>query len=106
MESFDVLVIGGGPAGSIASYHLSKKGLKVGLLEKNDIGKDKICGGGISGYAINELPYSLPSKAIERKIRGVSFISPKVRSLKKRSLILLELLFTEVYSILTYLKKH
>ena len=76
METFDVLVIGGGPAGAISSYYLSKKGLKVGLIDKKNIGKDKICGGGISNYAINELPYSLPQEVIERKIKGVSFISP------------------------------
>ena len=31
---FDVIVIGGGPAGSTASTLLAKKGYKVALLEK------------------------------------------------------------------------
>ena len=34
-EKFDVIIVGGGPIGSIASLLLSKKGLKVCLIEKN-----------------------------------------------------------------------
>ena len=34
-EEFDVIVVGGGPIGSIASLLLSKKGLRVCLIEKN-----------------------------------------------------------------------
>ena len=84
MKIFDVIIIGAGPAGSICGYYLLKKGLRVVLLEKNNIGKDKICGGGISNYAINELPYRLPSRAIERRIKGVSFISPRREIFQKK----------------------
>ena len=34
-EEFDVIIVGGGPVGSIASLLLSKKGLSVCLIEKN-----------------------------------------------------------------------
>ena len=34
-EEFDVIIVGGGPIGSIASLLLSKKGLRVCLIEKN-----------------------------------------------------------------------
>ena len=34
-EEFDVIIVGGGPIGSIASLLLSKKGLSVCLIEKN-----------------------------------------------------------------------
>ena len=34
-NEYDVIIIGGGPIGSIASLLLSKKGLKVCLVEKN-----------------------------------------------------------------------
>lgn len=84
MELFDAIIIGGGPAGATSSYYLSKKGLKVALIDKKNIGKDKICGGGISNYAINELPFKLPDDVVEQKIRGVSFITPSGEILKKK----------------------
>ncbi|MBZ4035478.1 NAD(P)/FAD-dependent oxidoreductase [Flavobacterium sp. 17A] len=50
----DVLIIGGGLAGLASAIHLSKNGLKVTLLEKNDYPKHKVCG----EYISNEiLPY-------------------------------------------------
>ncbi len=50
----DVLIIGGGLAGLASAIHLSRTGLKVTLLEKNDYPKHKVCG----EYISNEiLPY-------------------------------------------------
>lgn len=50
----DVLIIGGGLAGLAGALHLSKKGLKVVLIEKNSYPKHKVCG----EYISNEiLPY-------------------------------------------------
>jgi flavin-dependent dehydrogenase len=50
----DVLIIGGGLAGLASALHLSKKGLKVILIEKNTYPKHKVCG----EYISNEiLPY-------------------------------------------------
>jgi len=86
MERFDVVIVGAGPAGSIASYYLSKNGLKVGLLEKNALGRDKICGGGISYYALKELPFKLPFSVIEQEIKGINFISPKYELFQKKEI--------------------
>ncbi|MBB4802681.1 flavin-dependent dehydrogenase [Flavobacterium nitrogenifigens] len=50
----DVVIIGGGLAGLASAIHLSREGLKVVLLEKNDYPKHKVCG----EYISNEiLPY-------------------------------------------------
>ncbi|KVV15677.1 NAD(P)/FAD-dependent oxidoreductase [Flavobacterium sp. TAB 87] len=50
----DVVLIGGGLAGLTAAIHLSKKGLKVTLIEKSDYPRHKVCG----EYISNEiLPY-------------------------------------------------
>lgn len=52
----DVLIIGGGLAGLTAAIHLSKKGLKVILIEKSEYPRHKVCG----EYISNEvLPYFL-----------------------------------------------
>ena len=44
---FDVAVIGGGPAGSIAAHKLSSNGYRVILFEKANPPRYKTCGGGI-----------------------------------------------------------
>jgi flavin-dependent dehydrogenase len=50
----DVVIIGGGLAGLTSAIHLSKFGLKVTLIEKNEYPKHKVCG----EYVSNEvLPY-------------------------------------------------
>lgn len=50
----DVVIIGGGLAGLTSAIHLSKSGLKVTLIEKNEFPKHKVCG----EYISNEvLPY-------------------------------------------------
>ncbi|WP_163397516.1 NAD(P)/FAD-dependent oxidoreductase [Flavobacterium fluviatile] len=52
----DVVIIGGGLAGLTAAIHLSKKGLKVILIEKSEYPRHKVCG----EYISNEvLPYLL-----------------------------------------------
>jgi menaquinone-9 beta-reductase len=51
----DVIISGGGPAGSAIAYHLAKAGLDVIVLEADKFPKDKVCGDGVSPIAINEL---------------------------------------------------
>ena len=52
----DVVIIGGGLAGLTGAIHLSKKGLKVTLIEKSGYPRHKVCG----EYISNEiLPYLL-----------------------------------------------
>jgi geranylgeranyl reductase family protein len=41
---FDVLVVGGGPAGSIASLVLARGGARVALIDKAKFPRDKACG--------------------------------------------------------------
>src|SRR5690606_22962576 len=45
--SFDVAVVGSGPAGAYAAYHLAKNGLSVVLIEKEVLPRYKVCGGGL-----------------------------------------------------------
>ncbi|HEX4217399.1 MAG TPA: geranylgeranyl reductase family protein [Acidimicrobiales bacterium] len=41
---FDVVVIGGGPAGSVAAFVLAKGGARVALVDKSTFPRDKACG--------------------------------------------------------------
>jgi geranylgeranyl reductase family protein len=45
---FDCIVVGAGPAGATAAYHLAKQGRSVLILEKESLPRYKPCGGGVS----------------------------------------------------------
>ena len=51
----DVIVVGAGPAGSSAAFHMATLGLDVILLEKQELGRDKVCGDGLTPSAVREL---------------------------------------------------
>lgn len=51
----DVIVVGAGPAGASAAYHLSRLGLTVIVLDKASFPRDKVCGDGLTPAAVAEL---------------------------------------------------
>ena len=51
----DVLIAGGGPAGSGLAYHLASHGVKVVVAEAKKFPRDKVCGDGVSPIALAEL---------------------------------------------------
>ncbi len=51
----DVLIVGGGPAGSALAYHLAKEGIQVIVAEAEKFPRDKVCGDGVSPIALAEL---------------------------------------------------
>jgi geranylgeranyl reductase family protein len=53
---FDVAVIGSGPAGSSAAFHLAEQGLKVIIIEKDSLPRYKPCGGALVPRALSFLP--------------------------------------------------
>ena len=61
MERFDAVVIGAGPAGSLTAYHLARAGASVLLLDRARFPRDKPCGGGLTGRALRQLPFSVDS---------------------------------------------
>jgi geranylgeranyl reductase family protein len=54
-EDADVIVVGAGPAGSSAAYHLATAGLDVLLLEKTSFPREKVCGDGLTPRAVKAL---------------------------------------------------
>ena len=59
MSSFDVAVVGAGPAGATAAYRLADAGARVLLVDKAVFPRDKPCGGGVTGRAARLLPFSI-----------------------------------------------
>lgn len=55
MSQPDVLVVGGGPAGSAASYWLARAGHQVLMVEKKEYPREKTCGDGLTPRAIKQL---------------------------------------------------
>lgn len=45
MKKFDIIVVGGGPAGLTSAYQLIKYGFKVLLVDKNTFPRPKLCAG-------------------------------------------------------------
>jgi geranylgeranyl reductase family protein len=48
----DVLVVGAGPGGSAAAYHLARHGLDVTVVEKAAFPREKVCGDGLTPRSV------------------------------------------------------
>ncbi|MGY2083810.1 geranylgeranyl reductase family protein [Blastococcus sp. SYSU DS0539] len=51
----DVVVVGAGPAGSSAAWHLACAGLDVAVLEKAQFPREKVCGDGLTPRGVRAL---------------------------------------------------
>jgi geranylgeranyl reductase family protein len=51
----DVVVVGAGPAGSAAAFHLAQAGLDVVVCEKAEFPREKVCGDGLTPRAVKQL---------------------------------------------------
>jgi flavin-dependent dehydrogenase len=68
MQTFDVLIIGGGPAGSTLAYSLKNSGLKIGLLDKQSFPRKKICAGWVTPEVMRVLNIDLLDYAKNKRI--------------------------------------
>ena len=75
IERFEVVVVGGGPAGATAATDLARAGRKVMLLDR--AGRIKPCGGAIPPQAIRE--FDIPDSLLCAHIHSARMISPSDR---------------------------
>ncbi|WP_439482539.1 NAD(P)/FAD-dependent oxidoreductase [Cyclobacterium plantarum] len=61
MNSFDIAIIGGGPAGAMAAYIAASRNMKVLIIEKEMLPRYKTCGGGLVFRGRNRLPFDISS---------------------------------------------
>ncbi len=76
MERFDVVVVGGGPAGATAAHELAGRGLSVLLLDK--AGRVKPCGGAVPPQLLRD--FDVPAELMVARINSARIISPRGRN--------------------------
>lgn len=67
---YDLIIVGGGPAGSACGRKAGQLGLKTLLIEKEQFPRYKACGGALSEQAMSYLDFVLPDSIHEKQIYG------------------------------------
>jgi len=70
-EFFEVAIVGGGPAGAMAACELGQAGVRTVLIDKAELPRYKVCGGGLVFRGRQLLPEALrqhPSPALQEAL--------------------------------------
>lgn len=81
-QTYDLIVIGAGPAGSTAARVALRHGLRVALVDKAAFPREKLCGGGVTGRAMGHL-----DRAFGSLPPGLFHRSDRVRMVAGQSLL-------------------
>lgn len=65
--NYDVIVVGGGPAGAVAARDCAKAGLETIILEKEYLPRPKPCAGGVTVAAMKYLDMPIPPEVVEAR---------------------------------------
>ncbi len=77
MTIYDVVIVGGGPAGSITANEIASKGYRVLFFDmKKEIGKPVQCAEAITEYALENVGLKTQKKWIKQKVKGIKILLP------------------------------
>ena len=68
----DVLIIGGGPAGSSLAWALRKSGMDIAIMDKEEFPRQKVCAGWVTPAVMQELNIDLNDYADGRVLQPIS----------------------------------
>jgi geranylgeranyl reductase family protein len=68
----DVLIVGGGPAGSSCARRLASAGVDVAIVDAAEFPRDKLCGGWITPQVVSELNLDLVEYANGRTLQPIT----------------------------------
>ncbi len=72
MDTCDVLIVGGGPAGSSCAWKLRQAGLDVVIMDRAVFPRDKVCAGWITPQVIADLDIDLSDYARGRTLQPIT----------------------------------
>lgn len=71
-SKYDVIIVGGGPAGATGAFFLGKAGARILVLEKEKLPRYKTCGGALSERVLDQFPFSF-DPVIASKVNAISY---------------------------------
>jgi digeranylgeranylglycerophospholipid reductase len=75
MKNFDVIIIGAGPAGSMAAKEIASKGYSVSIIElKKEIGNPVQCAEAITEFALENVGLKVENKWLKQRLKGVKIL--------------------------------
>ncbi len=72
MDRCDVLIVGGGPAGSSCAWKLRQAGIDVVVMDKATFPRHKVCGGWITPPILQELQFDAEEYRPERTLQPIT----------------------------------
>jgi geranylgeranyl reductase family protein len=72
MDACDVVIVGGGPAGSSCAWALRDSGLDVLIVDRATFPRNKLCGGWITPLVLDELEFTAADYSPGRTIQPIS----------------------------------
>jgi flavin-dependent dehydrogenase len=81
MKPMHTVIVGGGPAGTIAAEAIARRGGRVTIFEEK-LGWEKPCGGGVTHKALERYPFLSPATGEGKPIQEVEFLAGNEASLR------------------------